>query len=484
MVIEADMTAQEKVDRAIVEITSESPFFSYLVLNAQFEPDPNFPALAGVGASGKGIYNPNMINPPEDSELETLSVEKVKGLIVHETLHLAFQHPWMDLPDHWDEEAKNIAQEMEINGTINLETDYELPENGYVPEDKDNFRIPMNEEETEFLMVEGATEKDLFTLYKEIVEQLEDQDEPEMPLSPTMGNEGEESQQGGSGGQGDTEENEDEMDDNTGEEGDSSDDKEDEQNGSGEDGLGDYDLDKQTGFDVHGQGDEEDADSKDTNKGSWDEALSKAVQHAVQAGSQPNGVEEKIEELMGHDFNWRDQLDQFIKEQIPQGFTYNRPSPTTRVINQQAGGSTYLPDVRYEETIDVIVSVDSSGSVSSELLGHFKSDMISIARSYEQVDMTVISHDTEVHDEWEMVNGQIEKLREWNPVGRGGTDLIAPVEYVKENHSPDILIMFTDGQGPRPDQVHFPIIWVLAGNHVDEGSIETGRTIVAKEGDR
>jgi len=479
MVIEADMTVEEKIDRAIVEITTESPFFSYLVLNAQFEADPNLPALAGVGADGKGRYNPYEI------EEEALSVEELKGLIVHETMHLALQHPWIDLPDHWDEETKNIAQELEINGTINLETDYELPSSGYVPYEEDNFRIPTNEQGTENVEVENATDKDIFDLYSEIKEKMDENDEP--PKHSSIGGQSGEGSTGQSTDGGSNSKEEQESQSENGGEADKKQDDKQNESASSEGNIGDYDIDKQTGFDVHGQGDENDAeDGAGVDKEDWDEALSKAIQHAVSAGNQPQGMEEKVEELMGHDFNWRDELDQFVKEQIPQGFTYERPSPTTRIINRQVAEPTYLPDTKYEESINIIVSIDASGSVSSTLLGKFKADMISIARSYDQVDMTVISHDTVVHDEWKMVNGQIEELENWQPVGRGGTDLIAPFEYVKEEiyERPDVMILFTDGQGQRPDSVEFPTLWVLAGSHVAPESVKTGRTIVAKEGGR
>lgn len=516
MAIESDLTAQEKVDRAKIEVTSESPFFAYIVTKAEFEPDPSFHALAGVFPNGKAVYNPNKINPYPQGENDpdkedVVSVDEMKGLICHEALHLAFHHPWIDLPDHWNEEAKNIAQEMEINGIINKETDYELPSSGYVPEEDDNFKVPLNKEETEFLVIENSTQKDIFELYREISRQLPDPPEfdLELPQSGMIGDE-EEDEEGDSqstqsvGGDQDEENNnnddeEEEQPVASGKEGDEDEEEEDQEETSGgekgeqededeEERKGDYDLDKQTGFDIHAQGSEEDADTDvGADKDGWDKALSKAIQNAISAGSQPSGVEEKIESLMGHDFDWRDKLDQFVKEQIPKGFTYQRPSPSTRVLNRRyPNQNTVLPDVEYEETIDVVVGIDASGSVSSEMLGYFKADMISIARSYDQVDMIVLSHDTQVHDEWEMRNGQIEKLEEWNPVGRGGTDLRAVFDYVeKYNYNPDLIIEFTDGQGTRPDFVRFPHLWVLAGSHaISRDEVKTGQVIVAEEAKR
>lgn len=496
MAIEADMTAEEKIDRAIVEITSESPFFSFLVLKAKFEADPSLQALAGVLPSGKGKYNPDMINPPEELDKEPVPVDELKGLVCHEALHLAFQHPWAQYPDQWDEEVKNMVQEMIINGTINTETDYDLPPSDFVPTEEDSFRFPVDEDRTKFVEVENVTDKDEFELYHEVKEKvddlLEDQDDMDIPNQGIQSEGGQSAQSSGQSGNGETEDGEQE-----GGEGDEreTDDREEEQaGGKGDEGEeqpasggddGDYDIDKQTGFDIHGQGDPSDADDKaDTDKDSWDKALSKAVQKAISAGSEPAGMKEKIEELQGHDFDWRDQLDQYVKEELPRGFTYKRPSPSSRVINRKyPSQNTVLPAVRYDESIDIVVGIDSSGSVSSELLGHFKGDMISIARSYDAVDMKVLSHDTQVHDEWEMRNGQIEELEDWNPTGRGGTDLTSVFDYVDDkDYRPDLIIEFTDGCGKRPESVRFPTIWVLAGHHaISPEEVETGRVITAKE---
>lgn len=491
MAIEADMTAKQKIERAIVEITSESPFFSFLVMRAKFSPDPSLPALAGVFPSGRGVYNPDQINPPEDSDDEPVPVDEIKGLVCHEALHLALQHPWVKYPDQWDEEIKNMAQEITINAVISTETDYDLPPSDFRPDKDDNFRFPIDEQRTKFVEIKNAVDKDIFTIYNEIKEQMDDLtdgeddfDIPNQGVKPNeSGEQGKSSSQGVGGDGNDEEESDDEEQSTSG--GDEGDEKE-EQPTSGEDDeqVGEYDINKQTGFDIHSQGDEEDAeDQEDTDKDSWDKALAKAVQKALTAGDAPAGMQEKIEELQGHDFSWREQLDQYVKEELPRGFTYQRPSPTSRVINRQnPSQNTVLPDVRYEESIDVIVGIDSSGSISSELLGHFKGDMISIARSYENVDMRVLCHDTKVHDDWEMRNGQIEQLQDWNPTGRGGTDLRSVFNYVDEhNYRADLIIELTDGRGARPNSVRFPTIWVLAGNHIQPEQVETGRVLVAEE---
>lgn len=462
---ESKLTVEEKVERAKVEITSESPFFSYLVLNARFEPNEGMGALARVGPDGLGEYDPEMV--------DELSVDEVKGLIAHEALHLALQHPWLETPEHFDRRILEDAEEIEVNGIIGKETGYDLPDTEFLPEDGDTFRFAMKDQDD--IIIENSTEKDLYSIYQELYEQVdEDQDQEDDPV----GQERQERDEGSDGSQGS----------GGGEEGQDSEDEEDqaqeqqdkgqqdkEQQSDEADNQG-QDESPRDGFDIHDHGSgEENSEREEEVKGEWEKALSKAVQQSIAAGNQPAGVQEKLEALMGHDVSWRNELEHYVKEQIPSGFTYERPSPVSRVAG------VYLADVEYEESIKVVASVDTSGSVSSKVLSQFKGDLADMSNSYEQVDITILSHDTEVHDSLELANSRPSDIVDWNPTGRGGTDLKEPFRYAeREIMDCDIMIELTDGQAVLPEEPpRFPVLWVLAGNHIAPESIKFGRVIEA-----
>ena len=160
------LTPRDKIERAKVDIQGDQPFFSYLVTNAEFQPDRNLPALAGVKPTGKGYYNPDKV--------DGISMDETRGLVLHETLHLAFKHPWRDYPDHWDSNLVELAQEMEVQGRINLETDYDLPEGGVMPEEGDNFAMEVR---GQWVEIEDTVNKGFYGVYKELERQLDDDEQ-------------------------------------------------------------------------------------------------------------------------------------------------------------------------------------------------------------------------------------------------------------------------------------------------------------------
>jgi predicted metal-dependent peptidase len=100
--------------------------------------------------------------------------------------------------------------------------------------------------------------------------------------------------------------------------------------------------------------------------------------------------------------------------------------------------------------------IDTSGSISTELLSAVEGELGRLARSYQVV---VVECDAAVR-----------RVYPYRPleavVGRGGTDLRPPLErtFLRE-HRPDLVLYFTDGFGPAPGRPPaIPVVWcVLPG---------------------
>jgi len=102
--------------------------------------------------------------------------------------------------------------------------------------------------------------------------------------------------------------------------------------------------------------------------------------------------------------------------------------------------------------------MDTSGSISLEMLRLFISEINAIARSY-QSDITLIQCDAEIQ--------KIERVRRLKPhthaiIGRGGTDFRPVFEVVnRERLSPNVLIYLTDLYGTFPSrEPGYPVLWV------------------------
>lgn len=106
----------------------------------------------------------------------------------------------------------------------------------------------------------------------------------------------------------------------------------------------------------------------------------------------------------------------------------------------------YLPSLT-KEKIDIVIGVDTSGSIGEEELTKFLSEMVAIARIYrDRVSMRVLFHDTEVQADYEIKNGNIAKILAMKIKGGGGTSHKYLFDKVKkEIRNCKCLISFTDG---------------------------------------
>lgn len=128
----------------------------------------------------------------------------------------------------------------------------------------------------------------------------------------------------------------------------------------------------------------------------------------------------------------------------------------------------FLPSVGVPGPNHIVVAVDTSGSMSSDELSQALAE-IDALRATANCSLTLIQCDTKVqsvdhYDPWEMSNHTFERL---TFVGRGGTSLIPPFEWIVTNvliegKELDALVYITDGYGPAPKKAPvFPTLWLV-----------------------
>lgn len=200
----------------------------------------------------------------------------------------------------------------------------------------------------------------------------------------------------------------------------------------------------------------------------WDEAtanlteaekklLQKQVEHQLrevaeaikQKGNIPGQFKEIIDNLFKVEepkFNWRAYLRRFAGSSIK---IYTKK--TRRKPNKRYDGN---PALKVKQRNHVLLAIDTSGSVSSEELKEFYSEMHHIHKT--GTDITVVQCDT-----------QIGKIEGFNPktkfevTGRGGTDFQPVIDYYNENSRKyTSIIYFTDGECYPPKNVKCRILWV------------------------
>lgn len=154
--------------------------------------------------------------------------------------------------------------------------------------------------------------------------------------------------------------------------------------------------------------------TQQASEASWQVAVAQAarIAEARGKGELPGGLARAVSEILQPSVPWREVLREFLTRTARNDYRWNRPN--RRFVARRL----YLPSLAGESLGEVVVAVDTSGSIGQEELDRFAAEVQGIVEAYD-VHLTVLYHDTEVSEveEWSPADGPI-RLR---PVGGGGT---------------------------------------------------------------
>ncbi len=152
---------------------------------------------------------------------------------------------------------------------------------------------------------------------------------------------------------------------------------------------------------------------------------------------------------------WEQVLRKYIGT-IPNGYRKTR----TRLDRRQPERFDISGKIS-KHTIDIVVAIDTSGSMSSGLLQMIFTEIFNILKSKE-FHLTIIECDAEIQLVYEAKRLEDVKLE---VKGRGGTSFKPVIEYVNNNKKfrQSLLIYFTDGMGDAhiPYPLVYRMLWVL-----------------------
>lgn len=182
--------------------------------------------------------------------------------------------------------------------------------------------------------------------------------------------------------------------------------------------------------------------SKDELKQIRDEIREATIQaaNAAGAGNTPANVARMIKDLTEPKMNWRELLRQQIQSTIKTDYSFSRPN--------RKGWHTgaILPGMKFDETIDIAVSLDMSGSITDEMSMDFITELKGIMDEYKDYNIKLWCFDTKVYNEQDFDGYSGEDILNYEIMGGGGTDFMCNWEYMKEHDiNPKKFIMFTDG---------------------------------------
>lgn len=228
--------------------------------------------------------------------------------------------------------------------------------------------------------------------------------------------------------------------------------------GSGDDSSGDGDGDDQNG---NRKGRPKlTAEERKQIRDEIKEAMVAAAQSAG-AGKIPAGIARMITDFTEPKMDWRQLLRMNIQSIFKSNFSFARPNRKS----QHSGA--ILPGMMNEQTIDVSVAIDMSGSISDKMAKDFLSEVKGIMDEYQDFKLDLWCFDTSVYNYAKFTGDTADEILSYDVKGGGGTDFDVNYEFMKEEDiTPKKFIMFTDGYpcGSWGDENYCDTLFVIHGN--------------------
>ena len=209
--------------------------------------------------------------------------------------------------------------------------------------------------------------------------------------------------------------------------------------------------------------------------------LSDGIDKALREGGMLAGrmgakMPRAIGELLEPKIDWRDALRDFVSSAMK-----GKDEFTWRKMNKrQMANDIYMPSMENETIGEVIVAIDTSGSIGGAELTEFASELASICDLVQPETVRVLWWDTMVHGE------QVFKPESFNniasllkPLGGGGTHVGSVATYINEKKlNAECVIVFTDGYVEHDIEWNIvpPTLWMITQNRALE--VPCGKKVI------
>lgn len=196
----------------------------------------------------------------------------------------------------------------------------------------------------------------------------------------------------------------------------------------GDDGDGDGECDGEGGM------------SEEERRKLEDDWKDNIIQAAQAAGDVPLGIQRLIRELTEPKMDWKQMLQMHLQSCVRTDYTWMRPNKRT------FGTGITLPSMDMDDMVEVCIAIDTSGSVSQEMLQDFLSEVKGVMDAFSGFKIHIACFDTEVHNPATFETE--DDLMSYELGGGGGTDFMAWWRYAEEQPwIGDVrkCLFFTDG---------------------------------------
>jgi len=171
------------------------------------------------------------------------------------------------------------------------------------------------------------------------------------------------------------------------------------------------------------------------------------------AGSIPGQIEIYLDKLLKPRLPWNRILQKYLNSTAKNDYSF-------RKANRRYFPTHHLPSLHSENLQDIVIAVDTSGSVSTEDFTVFVTEVDSILRMMKPAKITLIQFDAAIKS----IN-EVRSVKELSKIiftGRGGTDITEVMDWTKA-HKPQLLLLFSDGyfQIKEAHKTKVPMLWLI-----------------------
>ena len=188
------------------------------------------------------------------------------------------------------------------------------------------------------------------------------------------------------------------------------------------------------------------------------------------AGKLGNKGARDLGELLEPQVNWREVLREFISSTCAGSdySTWNKPN------RRYIGMDIYMPSGISEKVEELVLAIDTSGSIGRNELSVFLSEIKSICDTVKPSCVRVLYWDTEVCRDEKYETHELDTLvKSTKPRGGGGTNVECVPEYMAEHSiKPQAVIVLTDGYLYGGwGQWTCPVLWTVLDNKTAKPSV-------------